>query len=49
MLQVGTLGRRDIALGREAMLMRVEGWDFVSEHALAREYLTSAADVISVV
>lgn len=36
-------------LAREAIEMHVEGWDFVSEHALAREYVISAADVISIV
>ena len=30
-------------------LMYVDGWDFASEHALAREYVVSASDVISVV
>ena len=29
--------------------MDVEGWEYVSEHALAREYVVSAADVISIV
>ena len=36
-------------LEKEAMQMHVDGWDFVSEHALAREYVMSAADVISMV
>ena len=36
-------------LSQQAALMHVEGWDFVSEHALAREYVVSAADVISIV
>lgn len=36
-------------LAEQALLMHVDGWDFVSEHALAREYVVSAADVISIV
>ena len=27
-------------LAEQALLMHVDGWDFVSEHALAREYRT---------
>ena len=41
--------RRQSVVGdeQEAMLMHVEGWEFVSEHALAKEYVMTAGDVIS--
>lgn len=29
--------------------MHVDGWEFVSEHALAQEYVSNAADVVSIV
>ena len=36
-------------LNQRAFEMHVDGWDFVSEQALAREYVMSAADVISII
>ena len=36
-------------LRTQAVEMHVDGWEFCSEHALAREYVISAADVISIV
>lgn len=36
-------------LEAEAFDNQVEGWQYVSEHALAREYVMGAADVISIV
>ena len=32
---------------QEAFMMHVDGWEFVSEHALAKEYVMTAGDVIS--
>ena len=36
-------------LEAQAFELHVEGWEYVSEHALAREYVMGAADVISIV
>ena len=36
-------------LEEKAFELHVEGWEYVSEHALAREYVLGAADVISIV
>jgi hypothetical protein len=42
-------GAAEAALEAQSVEMEVPDWEFVSEHALAREYVASAADVVSVV
>ena len=37
------------ALRQEAFQLTVDGWDFVSEHAVAQEYVEMAANVVSIV
>ena len=36
-------------MSRMAKEMHVDGWEYVSEHALAQEYVMNAANVISIV
>ena len=47
MLGIDLIFDSDLLYVAEEMLMHVEGWEFVSEHALAKEYVMTAGDVIS--